>query len=405
MSDRPALIDRTLLRRLGRPSAERMGFRDRSDLLGRVYTVAVVARSLLGLHAVFVNLFYVVNYTDKPLGVVAATLALIAWHLFISWRMRTPANRTWQAHVADLGVTVTLILTTVITVPPLAAPLSLAGYWISGCAAYAAIFLSTRWGVAFALVTSAALLGVPSHFELQRLGAAFVTVILIASLGVLIEQFRATIVEQEEERSRTAALAERERLSRIVHDGALQVLALVEREGPGLGGRGIRLAALARESEAQLRVLLQDREIAAVEPTALVDLAAALDRFHAARVTVSTMASVVRVPRHLAAEVQAALTEVLNNVEAHAGDDAQAWILLDQERDDEVILWVRDNGVGMDPSQVVQAAESGRMGIKDSIVGRMTALGGSAILKSSPGAGTEWELRFPIDVEAVEQER
>ncbi len=395
MSDRPR--PPSILRR---PPVGTHGFRDPSDLLGRVYGVAVVARSLLGLHAVFVNLFYVVHYTDRPLGVVAATVALIAWHCFISWRMRTPAHRTWQAHVADLGVTVALILTTLLTVPPGGAPLSLAGYWISGCAAYAAIFLGTRWGVGFALVTSAALLGAPSHFELQRLGASFVTVVLIACLGVLIEQFRATLVEQEQERARSAALAERQRLSRIVHDGALQVLALVEREGPSLGGRGVRLAALARESEAQLRVLLQDREYAPVQHTERVDLAAALDRYHSGNVTVSTMASGVTVPRGLAEEVEAALTEILTNVASHAGADAQAWILLDQERDDEVILWVRDNGVGMTPEQVVQAAESGRMGIKDSIVGRMAALGGSAMLKTSPGAGTEWELRFPIDGKA-----
>ena len=377
----------------------RTGFRDPTDLLGRVYTVAVVARTLLGLHAVFVNLFYVVHYTDRPLGVVAATAALIVWHVYISWRMRLPAHRTWQAHAADLGVTVALILVTALTVPPGGAPLSLAGYWIGGCAAYAAIFLGTRWGVGFALVTSAALLGVPSHFELQRLGASFVTVILIACLGVLIEQFRATLAERDDERVRSGVLAERARLSRIVHDGALQVLALVEREGPTLGGRGVRLAELARESEAQLRVLLQDREYATVEDTERVDLAATVERYDSARITVSTMAGGAMVPRLIRDEVEAALIEILKNVDAHAGDNVHTWILLDQERDDELILWVRDNGVGITPDEVVQAAEAGRMGIKDSIVGRMGALGGSAMLKTSPGAGTEWELRFPIEGE------
>ena len=374
----------------------RIGFRDPTDLIGRVYAVAVVARSLLGLHAVFVNLFFVVHYTDRPLGVVAATAVLIAWHVFISFRLRVPTHRTWPAHVADLGATVALILVTALTVPPGGAPLSLAGYWIGGCAAYAAIFLGTRWGVGFALVTSAALLGVPSHFELQRLGAAFVTVILIACLGVLIEQFRATLAEREEERARAGALAERARLSRIVHDGALQVLALGEREGPTLGGRGVLLAELARESEAQLRVLLQDREIATVEDTERVDLAATLHRYESARTTVSTMAGGAMVPRMLRDEVEAALVEILKNVEAHAGDNVHTWILLDQERPDEVILWVRDNGVGITPDEVVQAAEAGRMGIKESIVGRMGTLGGSAMLKTAPGTGTEWELRIPL---------
>ena len=280
--------------------------------------------------------------------------------------------------------------------------LTLAGYWAVGCAAYAAIFRSYKWGVSFAVATSVAMLIVPQHFAMERVGAAFITILITACLGTLVTQFRATMEEQEQERLRSAALAERERLSRLVHDGALQVLALVEREGPSLGPRGIRLAALARESEAQLRGHLQDREIVDVEHSETIDLAAALDKYESARVTVSTMASLVMVPRVLVDEVEGTLAEILKNVEKHAGEDAKVWILLDQELDDEVILWVRDNGVGMSAAEVQEAADNGRLGIKDSIVGRMSDIGGSAILKSSPGAGTEWELRFPIEVEDLE---
>ena len=385
--------------------AQGLWFRERDDVLGRVYDVVAVARGLTALHAIIVNLVIVLPRATNAVGVVVASLALAIWQVFISLRMRRAHRRTRRAHVADLGVTVAIALTTVLVVPPGAAPLTLAGYWIGGAAIYAAVLWGTWWGVGFSVVVAACLLAVPSHFTMERLGSAFIVVLLSVCAGVLISQFKATIIEQEQERIRSAALAERERLSRIVHDGALQVLALVEREGPMLGSRGMRLAALARESEAQLRTLLQDRNVVDVERTKQIDLAAALDKYQSARVTVSTMASLVTVPRLLADEVEATLAEILKNVETHAGPLAQAWILLDQETDDEVILWVRDNGVGMSADQVAKAAESGRMGIKDSIVGRMAALGGSAILKSSPGSGTEWELRFPIDVEAVEQER
>lgn len=378
-------------------------FRDRYDLLGRVYSVVAVARGLMAAHAVVVNLFLVMPRAQNGIAVVGVTIGLVCWHAFITMRMRRNHRRTRRALFADLGVTVTLILITGLIVPPGAAPLTLAGYWMGGCAAYAAIFRSTRWGVAFAGVLSVALLANPQHFTMERVGVCFVLVVLTACLGILLEQFRATIVEQEQERLRSAALAERERLSRIVHDGALQVLALVEREGAALGPRGVRLAALARESEAQLRSLLQDREIIDVAHTKLVDLAAALDKYQSAKVTVSTMASVVMAPRFLVDEVECALVEILKNVRSHAGPDAEVWILLDQEAEDEAILWVRDNGVGMSAEQVQAAAEAGRMGIRDSIVGRMAALDGSAILKSSPGAGTEWELRFPLDLEAVEE--
>lgn len=377
-------------------------YRDRHDVLSRVYAVVEVARGLLGVHVVLVNFLLVLPRADNRLGVIAATLALVFWHIFISLRMRKPSKRTPAAHLADLGVTVTIVLVTALVLPPGGAPLTLAGYWAGGAAAYAALFNSVRYGVLFSVVIASSMLMVPSHFSLERLGSSFVMILLTACLGVLISQFRATIVEQEQERVRSAALGERERLSRLVHDGALQVLALVEREGPSLGPRGIRLAALARESEMQLRSHLQDRDVLNVEPTTTVDLAAVLDKYESAKVTVATMASLVEIPRPLADEIEAALAEILNNVEEHAGPDARVWILLDQEMCDEVILWVRDNGVGMSAQQVEAAAANGRMGIRDSIVGRMAALGGSAILKSSPGAGAEWELRFPIDVDAME---
>ncbi|MDO5676745.1 MAG: hypothetical protein Q4G35_04455 [Propionibacteriaceae bacterium] len=383
-------------------TAHSLWLRDRDDVLARVYTVVGLARGLLAIHAVLVNLLFVLPQATKPSVVVVATVVLAVWHFFISFRLRKPSRRTCPAHLADLGVTLTLIIATALAVPPGGSPLTLAGYWAGGAAAYAILFRSILCGVVFSIATAAALLVVPSHFAMERAGFAFLMILFTVCLGVLIDQFRATIIEQEQERVRSAALAERERLSRLVHDGALQVLALVEREGPSLGPRGIRLAALARESEAQLRAHLQDREVLDMGHRTVVDLAAVLDKYESAKVTVSTMASLVRVPRFLADDVEGALTEILKNVDEHAGPEAKVWILLDQEISDELILWVRDNGVGMSAEQVETAAQSGRMGIRDSIVGRMAALGGSAILKSSPGAGAEWELRFPIDVESME---
>lgn len=374
-------------------------YRDRDDVLARVYTVVELARGVLGVHVVLVNLFLVLPRATSPQVVIAATAVLVGWHLYISLRFRKASRRTCAAHIADLCVTVLLVFSTAFAVPPGAAPLTLAGYWASGAAAYAALFHSIRCGLIFAVITSFSLVLIPSHFVMERLGSAFVMTLLTASLGVLIAQFKATIIEQERERTCSAALAERERLARLVHDGALQVLALVEREGPSLGPGGARLAALARESEEQLRSHLQDREVLEMGDLAAVDLAAVLDTYGSATVTVSTMASEVEVPRFVADEVEAVVREILSNVAEHAGPGAEAWILLDREQCGEVILWIRDSGVGMSAEHAQVAAARGRMGIKDSIVGRMAGLGGSATLASSPGAGTEWELRLPVDVE------
>jgi signal transduction histidine kinase len=55
---------------------------------------------------------------------------------------------------------------------------------------------------------------------------------------------------------------------------------------------------------------------------------------------------------------------------------------------DSVSLFVHDRGVGFDPG----AVPDGRRGITDSIRERMTRHGGTAVIRSAPGKGTEVEL-------------
>ena len=57
-----------------------------------------------------------------------------------------------------------------------------------------------------------------------------------------------------------ASLEERERLSRQVHDGAIQVLALVSRRGREIGGETAELAELAGEQERALRRLVSSAD-------------------------------------------------------------------------------------------------------------------------------------------------
>ena len=62
------------------------------------------------------------------------------------------------------------------------------------------------------------------------------------------------------------------------------------------------------------------------------------------------------------------------------------------EADDaELTGFVRDTGRGFDPAAVARD----RRGISESIVGRVQRLGGTAALSSTPGVGTEIELRVP----------
>jgi signal transduction histidine kinase len=53
-----------------------------------------------------------------------------------------------------------------------------------------------------------------------------------------------------------------------------------------------------------------------------------------------------------------------------------------------VSLFVRDRGKGFDPAEV--AAD--RRGVSESVRGRVVRHGGTAVVRTGPGQGTEWEL-------------
>jgi signal transduction histidine kinase len=56
---------------------------------------------------------------------------------------------------------------------------------------------------------------------------------------------------------------------------------------------------------------------------------------------------------------------------------------------------IRDDGAGMPSDRLEQAAAAGRLGVAQSMVGRVRDLGGTTEITSQPGAGTEVEFRVP----------
>jgi signal transduction histidine kinase len=191
---------------------------------------------------------------------------------------------------------------------------------------------------------------------------------------------------------REAAAAERDRLGRSIHDGVLQVLALVQRQGSELGPQGDELATLAGEQEAALRGLLAGA--ASTGGGAARDLRGPLQALAAPAVEVATPAQAVELPSGVAAEVEAAVRAALDNVRKHAGADARAWILLEDEPDG-VRVSVRDNGAGFPPERPAEAAKAGRLGIAQSMRGRIADCGGTTTIDSRPGKGTEVEFWIP----------
>jgi signal transduction histidine kinase len=190
-----------------------------------------------------------------------------------------------------------------------------------------------------------------------------------------------------------AAVAERERIARGIHDSVLQVLALVSSRGQALGGEAAELGRLAAEQEAALRALVTT-PVNGGPLGGRLDLRALLDPLGGAKVTVSCPAEPVMLDEAAARAVCGATAEALGNVTHHAGPDAHAWVLVEDDGL-AVTVTVRDDGVGFTGGRLAEAAEAGRLGVAQSIVGRLRDVGGSAGVTSEPGQGTEVELRVP----------
>lgn len=249
-----------------------------------------------------------------------------------------------------------------------------------------------------ALQTTAAANGLSgSLFTTEELVIAVVVLLLsgvaIGGLGFaqLLATRRAERKHAEQIRLEAAA-AERDRLARPIHDGVLQVLALVQRHGSELGGHGSELAALAGEQEVALRSLLAGGKSDVRDGA--VDLRTPLRALATSVVDVVTPVQAVVWPADAAVELLAAVRAALDNVRQHAGAEARTWILLEDEPDG-VRVTVRDDGVGFPPQRPAEAAEAGRLGIAQSMRGRIADLGGSTTIESRPGEGTEVEFWVP----------
>ncbi len=125
-----------------------------------------------------------------------------------------------------------------------------------------------------------------------------------------------------------------------------------------------------------------------------VDLCPLLTTQASTSVSVSTPAHPVVIERDRAIELAAIVDNALSNVGLHAGPAAKAYVLL-EDLPDEVIVSVRDDGVGIPEGRLAQAEAEGRMGVSKSILGRVQVLGGTAVLQTGPGEGTEWEINVP----------
>jgi signal transduction histidine kinase len=359
----------------------------------RLFRALGILRVVLIVNAVALNLYRADNF-DHPVAGALVVIGMVAWTAFTVWAYADPDRRTTWLLSADLAVALAAILVSpVVKGPEMNA--TIPGFWVIG--ALMAWAIQWRWqgGLIAGLLLCAADLSVRDEVTQAHYGNVFLLVIGGLVVGFLSQSLRLMEVERDEAVRASVADAERARLARAVHDGVLQVLSLIQRRGRELGGESAELGRMAGEQESALRSLIRQQDslasAASGTTTDLVAALTALEREHPVRV--AAPAEPVLLSGARTGEVVAVVRECLSNVARHVGPDAPVWVLL-EAFDDRVEISVRDEGGGIPAGRLDEAAAAGRLGVAQSIRGRIADLGGSATLTTG-SSGTEWELVVP----------
>ena len=264
--------------------------------------------------------------------------------------------------------------------------------WTPGGVIACALALGVVGGLVAAVGTSAVLLAVQARV-VTELGDIELIVLIALTIG-----FASTVLRRSGERVRRAiaseaAMMERERLARAVHDGVLQVLGYVRRGAPSWAASAAELGELAGEQEYALRTLLTTGPAPVDAARHARSRRRAADARLGPRVSVSTPAHGVRMPAHVADELVAVVGAALANVAVHVGPEAPAWVLL-EETSDGIEISVRDAGPGIPAGRLAAAEAEGRLGVARSMRGRVHDLGGTIACDTGPERGTEWIIKL-----------
>jgi signal transduction histidine kinase len=237
--------------------------------------------------------------------------------------------------------------------------------------------------------------GAPWHRTGRVLVAAFALLlgVVLIALPFLLRIYR----DLSAERAARIRSQERAEVAAMMHDSVLHTLTLIQRSSAD----GAEVSRLARAQERELRAWLYEDGArpgtAPAEETFTQALKAALaqveDR-HGVQIEVVTVGDALldeRLRACVAAAREAAVNaakyakgapiSVYAEVEVHGGKTQGAEV------------FVRDRGPGFD----LDAVAADRMGIRESIVGRMRRHGGHGSIRTAPGEGTEVRIEWHRD--------
>lgn len=219
------------------------------------------------------------------------------------------------------------------------------------------------------------------QFAMLTFNPLFAVVPFGGLLAMFVSSFIHRWRELSGERIRRIREEQRSEMAAHLHDSVLQTLALIQNRA----GASSEAARLARAQERELRAWLYDGDAPADSDLAtdLRDYAGALELDYPVRIdVVSAGLSTERASGELAA----AAREAMLNAARHSGGEISVYI---EGAATGVDVFIRDRGAGF----ALDDVPADRLGVRQSIIGRMRRVGGSARVRSDEG-GTEVHLQI-----------
>jgi signal transduction histidine kinase len=241
------------------------------------------------------------------------------------------------------------------------------------------------------LVTVAAVIGVTlmsSYVSYSHPVEALIAIVFIGLMSATLIAGPVAIgltLRLDIDKEGRAREEERQRFAAHLHDSVLQTLALIQRQAADPEA----VTKLARRQEHALRAWMAGETdlTSATVVGAVRDMVAEVEDEQGIKVEMTAIGD-TRLDKR-SEELIAAAREALRNAANHApGAPVNVFLNINGEG---VELFVRDGGPGFD----FAAVPAERRGLRDAVIGRMSLAGGTAIVESNPGEGTEIVLRLP----------
>lgn len=215
-------------------------------------------------------------------------------------------------------------------------------------------------------------------------GLAF-TLVVVVGIAVIsgpwVVRLARELTAERRERIRSEERAE---FAARIHDSVLHTLTLIQRNAHD----GREVQRLARAQERELRTWLYEPEADAERTLAAAfqQIAAEVEEAHGVPIEVVRVSDCT-LDTALGAALQAAREAMVNAAKYSGAATISAYAEVES---DQVTIFVRDRGKGFD----LDAVPEDRLGVRQSIIGRMERNGGTATVRSTPGEGTEVELKM-----------